>query len=303
MARIIIVGSGVVGTATGKGFSKARHEVRFVDVLPERIRQLQAEGFEAGTDIALGEKPAFIFLTLPTPNAGCRYDLAALDSGVAAVGRAIARSSGVHTVIVRSTVPPGATEGLVKSRLEAESGRAADKSFMLAVNPEFLRAASASLDFQNPWMTVIAARDSRTRERLRDLLSPFGGEVRIYDNPASAELIKCCHNIFNAAKISFWNEMWLVAKELDLDLSDISSAVALSAEGSFNPYYGIRGGAPYGGACLPKDTHGFLGFAADRGLEMPLLRAVVRVNEHLAAVQEQEFAALLDKPGAAARSA
>lgn len=302
MARIIIVGSGVVGTATGKGFSKARHEVRFVDVLPERIRQLRAEGFEAGTDIVLGEEPAFIFLTLPTPNAGRRYDLVAFDSGVTAVGRAIARSSAVHTVIVRSTVPPGTTEGLVKTRLEAESGKAADESFMLAANPEFLRAASASLDFQNPWMTVIAARNSRTCERLRDLLSPFGGEIRIYENPASAELIKCCHNIFNAAKISFWNEMWLVARKLDLDPAEISSTVALSAEGSFNPYYGIRGGAPYGGTCLPKDAQAFLGFAADRGLEMPLLKAVVHVNEHLKAVEEQEFAALLDEPGAAARS-
>jgi UDPglucose 6-dehydrogenase len=302
MARIIIVGSGVVGTATGKGFSQAGHDVRFIDVLPDRIRQLRQEGFEAGTDIVLGDEPAFIFLTLPTPNSGHRYDLAAFGNGVTAVGRAIAKSPAVHTVIVRSTVPPGTTEGLVKPDLEAASGKAVDEAFMLASNPEFLRAASASLDFQNPWMTVIASRNSRTCERLRDLLSPFGGEIRVYDNPAIAELIKCCHNIFNAAKISFWNEMWLVAKELCIDPSDISATVALSAEGSFNPCYGIRGGAPYGGACLPKDTKGFLGFAADHGLEMPLLKAVVRVNEQLQAIEAQEIDALLDDPGAAARS-
>jgi UDPglucose 6-dehydrogenase len=272
-------------------------------VLPERIRQLRADGFQADTSIALGEEPAYVFLTLPTPNTGHRYDLTAFASGVAATGRAIARSAAMHTVIVRSTVPPGTTEGLVKSRLEAESGKAAGESFMLAANPEFLRAASASLDFQNPWMTVIASRNGCACERLRDLLSPFGGEIRIYDNPATAELIKCCHNIFNATKISFWNEMWLAAKKLDLDPSEVSATVALSAEGSFNPNYGIRGGAPYGGACLPKDTQGFLGFAADHGLEMPLLNAVVRVNEQLQAVEEQELAALLDDPGATARSA
>ena len=38
--------------------------------------------------------------------------------------------------------------------------------------------------------------------------------------------------------------------------------------------HGIRGGAPYGGACLPKDTCGFLGFAAQLGVAMPLLEAV-----------------------------
>ena len=52
-----------------------------------------------------------------------------------------------------------------------------------------------------------------------------------------------------------------------------------------NPQYGIRGGAPYGGACLPKDTNGFLGFAADHGVAMPLLEAVVHINERLHALQ------------------
>jgi UDPglucose 6-dehydrogenase len=302
MARIVIVGSGVVGTATGKGFSQVGHDVSFVDVLPDRIRQLCEEGFDASTDIVLGDDPAFIFLTLPTPNVGYRYDLSAFKNGVAAVGRAIGRSAAVHTVIVRSTVPPGTTEGLVRPLLEAESGKSVDESFLLASNPEFLRAASAELDFKRPWMTVIASRNSRACERLRDLLAPFGGEMRIFDNPASAELVKCSHNIYNAAKISFWNEMWLVATKLDIDPSDVSATVALSAEGSFNQYYGIRGGAPYGGACLPKDTNGFLGFAADRGLEMPMLRAVVTVNEQFQAIEDQEIEALLDEPGTAARS-
>jgi UDPglucose 6-dehydrogenase len=297
MARVIIVGSGVVGTATGRGFCDMSHQVTFIDVLPEKIQQLRAAGYDAQRQINLGEEPAFIFLTLPTPQAGRGYDLAAFENGVAAVGRAIARSPGRHTVVVRSTVPPGTTEGMVQSRLEAESGHRAGDGFMLAANPEFLRAASASADFRHPWMTVIASRSTRAQQLLHDLLAPFGGELRIFDNPAYAELIKCAHNIFNAAKISFWNEMWLVAEHLGVDLSEVSSTVAISAEGSFNPQYGIRGGAPYGGVCLPKDTNGFLGFAAEQGLKMPLLEAVVQVNERLAVIEDQEIDALLDERG------
>src|SRR5262249_51815446 len=101
---------------------------------------------------------------------------------------------------------------------------------------------------------------------------------------------KCAHNIFNATKISFWNEMWLVCQDLGIDHDDVAGTVARSAEGSFNPVYGIRGGAPYGGVCLPKDTNGVLGFAADRPLRMPLLDAVVRVNEELAARVAAELA-------------
>ena len=101
---------------------------------------------------------------------------------------------------------------------------------------------------------------------LEGLLKPFGGEVRVFADPAEAEFVKCAHNIFNAAKISFWNEMWLVAREAGVALDPIAATVARSAEGSFNPQYGIRGGAPYGGVCLPKDTCGFLGFAAQMGV-------------------------------------
>jgi UDPglucose 6-dehydrogenase len=138
-------------------------------------------------------------------------------------------------------------------------------------------------------MTVVASRNKRTQERVANLLSSFGGQMRTYDEPATAEFIKCAHNIFNASKISFWNEMWMVARHLGLPADEIAETVADSAEGSFNRKYGIRGGAPYGGVCLPKDTNGFLGFASEIGIEMPLLEAVVRVNEFIEAASARRF--------------
>src|SRR5918992_4229910 len=224
------------------------------------------------------------------PRPGGRTGVADLPDAADAERRALAGTPVHHTVVVRSTVPPGTTEGLVRSVLEEHSGRTAGAGFGLASNPEFLRAASAAEDFANPWMTVIASRDPGTVERLRDLLSPFGGELRTFTNPAEAEFIKCAHNIYNATKISFWNEMWLVAQEIGVDLDPIAATVARSAEGSINPQYGIRGGAPYGGVCLPKDTQGFLGFAERIGVDMPLLSAVVETNDRLAVIIDSEIA-------------
>jgi UDPglucose 6-dehydrogenase len=51
----------------------------------------------------------------------------------------------------------------------------------------------------------------------------------------------------------------------------------------WNPLYGTRGGVPYGGACLPKDTVAFLQFARERGMEHQLLEATISVNRRLAA--------------------
>jgi UDPglucose 6-dehydrogenase len=135
-------------------------------------------------------------------------------------------------------------------------------------------------------MTVVGARTKRTAERLADLLRPFGGELRVFDDPTTTETIKIVHNVFNAVKISFWNEIWTLTKALEVDPNAVSGAVALSAEGSWNTSYGIVGGAPYGGACLPKDTNGLLGLARAVGVEMPLLKAAVAINEDMVALVE-----------------
>jgi UDPglucose 6-dehydrogenase len=199
--------------------------------------------------------------------------------------------------VVRSTVPPGTCENLVRPLLEETSGKRAGEGFALGSAPEFLRAASAYEDFVFPWMSVVASRSRRTVERLRGLFAPFGGELRSFDDPTAAELVKCCHNIFNATKISFWNEMWLISQRLGVPGDEIASTVARSAEGSINTSYGIRGGAPYGGACLPKDTKGFLGFADDMGVRVPLLSAVVEVNDTMEGIVAGELDVLRESAG------
>lgn len=295
MARVFIVGSGVVGSATGRGLANAGHDVTFIDIARSRIDALRGQGCDARRELCLtGEPESFVFLTLPTPNEGNAYDLTALRQGARDVGTALAGTTAVHTVVVRSTVPPGTTEKLVRPILEEASGKREREGFLLAANPEFLRAASADEDFRWPWMTVVGARNKRVGERLRALLAPFGGQLRVFDDPTVAEMVKCSHNIYNAAKISFWNEMWLVCQELGIDHDQVAATVADSAEASFNRQYGIRGGAPYGGVCLPKDTKGFLGFAEDLGMHMRVLEAVVEVNETLERRVSCEFDTLED---------
>ena len=70
-SRVFIVGSGVVGTATGEGFRSVGHELTFIDISQRRVQELRARGLDARNELELVEEPpSFIFLTLPTPNAG-----------------------------------------------------------------------------------------------------------------------------------------------------------------------------------------------------------------------------------------
>ncbi len=334
MARIFVVGAGVVGSAFGRSLGEAGHHVTFVDISAERVDALLAEGLDATTRLDLrGEPSSFVFLTLPTPAGPEGYDLRAMATGARDVGRAIgqaqaeraaggrhssrrdarleARVDGrldtqaeglaVHTVVTRSTVPPGTTTQLVGPTIAQAAGTSEGTGFVLAASPEFLRGDSADDDARWPWMTVIGARSRRVAERLCSLLEPFGGEVRVVDRPETAELVKCAHNLYNATKISFWNEMWLVAGRLGVDPDEVAGIVARSSEASRNPVYGIRGGAPFAGRCLPKDTHGFLAFARELGLPMPLLDSVVGVNSLLGDQVDGELEALAQQAAAPAR--
>lgn len=298
MTRAIIVGSGVVGWATGVGLEAKGHRVQYVDINAQRVAQLRDEGRAASTGIDLSGAPAFVFLAVPTPNNGNSFALSAIRAASKSVGEALRAADALHTVVVRSTVPPGTCEQVVVPEIEQASGARAGADFAVASNPEFLRAACSCEDFLMPRVTVVGSRSARTLERMVELYSDFGGEMRTFTNPAEAEFVKCAHNLYNATKISFWNEMWRVATRSRIRLDDVASTVAVSAEASFNPAYGTRGGSPYGGACLPKDTRGFLGFARDLDVEMPLLEGVIAVNEHLEADAAE---AALDEPDAAPR--
>ena len=76
--------------------------------------------------------------------------------------------------------------------------------------------------------------------------------------------------------------MWLLGQKTGIDSNKALRPYCKNlAEGLWNPYYGLKGGRPYDGHCLPKDTEGFLRFAHNNAIEMPVLSAVVNTNQYM----------------------
>jgi len=231
-------------------------------------------GLNAAHEINLSGTSAILFLTVPTPaTAAGGWNLSYLGEAASSVGYALRQATEPSVVVVRSTVPPGTLDTFVKPLIEQTSGKPTGIGFTLASAPEFLRGKTALEDFLAPWMTVLASRDPQTLEKLVGIFEPFGGELRTFDNPVTAELIKVVHNAFNATKISFWNEIWQLCQELVVNADDIAPTVARSSEGSINPLYGIKGGSPYG------DVDGIIKVGRDLGIDLHLLESVREVNE------------------------
>jgi UDPglucose 6-dehydrogenase len=275
------MGSGVVGQATGKGFAKKGHSVSYVDINPQTITKLRAQGLTAMRVAEVDWNMVdVVMLAVSTPSVNGRIVLDYIEAAAADVGRGLAQTDTYITVVVRSTVPPTTTEQRITPILEQMSGKRAGIDFGVAMNPEFLRQVSSEQDFARPWITVLGSSDRRTAELLDELYASFGALI-VRCTPTEAEMIKYVNNCYNAVKISYFNEIHAICQQLGIDSNLIGATVARSAESMWNPLYGTRGGVPYGGACLPKDTTAFMQFVRENGWEHLALEATMKINDRL----------------------
>jgi UDPglucose 6-dehydrogenase len=277
--KLAIIGSGVIGSATGKGFVSKGYKVVFYDVKKETIDSLKKQGFDARHFNSLNteENDAF-FLTVPTPTKKGAIDLSYIKKVAEQLGRKLKERKGYFVVIVRSTVLPGTTEDLVTPILEAESGKKAGVDFGVAMNPEYLRAVNAEKDFRNPWIVAIGSLDKKTQRFMREVFGNYQCPTR-YVSIKEAETQKYVHNLFNAIKVAFFNEMRMACDVIGINPDKIFEITTESAEGFWNKKYGIRNMGPYDGMCLPKDTQAFLNWSQKNNIKLDLLSGAISSNK------------------------
>jgi UDPglucose 6-dehydrogenase len=279
---IFIVGSGLVGQATGKGLVAKGFGVTFIDVRPAIVNQLRQQEYEA-FEVSEVKKPDTDIFMLSPPTYSLKPGINGLDfvkEAATSVGRWLSKIDKYCLVVIRSTVLPGTTEGTIIPILEEYSGKGAGRDFGVCMNPEYLRERCAEEDFLNPWLVLIGELDKRSGDLLQEVYHWVNCPIyRV--SLKEAEMEKFVHNLFNANKISFFNEMRLACRQMGLDCERVFYLVAQSAEASWNPLYGTKDLGPFGGSCLPKDTTAFLSWAKEQGIETPLVDAVLRVNQAL----------------------
>lgn len=294
--RVSVVGLGYVGLVHAVGFANLGLKVVGYDIDESKINRLSRgeptiyeEGLEDALRRALdngnlrftrdiGEAVVgsdVTFITVGTPSLpDGSVDLSQVESAARGIGRALKLKKSWHLVVVKSTVPPGTTEGLVRRVLEEESGLRAFHDFGLAANPEFLREGSALRDFFKPDRIVVGVRDDRSRDTL---LSVYEGieAPRVITTPTAAELAKYASNVFLAVRVSLVNEIGNLCKILGVDSYEVLRIVGLDHR--IGPYY-LKPGLGFGGSCLPKDLRAFIRIAESLGLNARIARAALEVN-------------------------
>jgi len=278
MPRISIIGSGWVGTLIGKGFAELGNEIIFYDIVDKALPNFTK-------DINYVIKNSDIsFICVPTPtNEDGEIDLSYVKDAAKNIGAILAEKDNYHVIVVKSTVVPETTEKVVIPILEKYTGKKAGE-FGICMNPEFLTEISGTWstdedtkkDFFTEDRIVIGEYDKRSGDVLEEIYELLNKPIFRTDL-RTAEMIKYASNCMLAAKISYWNEIFLICKELGIDSRVIADVVGLDPRIG---KYGTLHGKAFGGKCLPKDLKAFIAFA-EKYRKARLLKAVDGINEEI----------------------
>jgi UDPglucose 6-dehydrogenase len=297
--KITVVGTGYVGLVTGACLAEMGNHVVCLDRDPGRIATLlrgELPIHEPGLlDIVLRNtrcgRLAFTgdvdhavahgrvqFIAVGTPPG---EDGSADLQHVLAAARAIAeRMQEPRLIVNKSTVPVGTADrvrALVAQVLQARGLPAL--AFSVASNPEFLKEGSAVQDFMRPDRVVVGADDPQAAQTLHQLYAPFmrNRDRLIAMDVRSAEFTKYAANAMLATRISFMNELALLAERLGADIELVRRGIGSDPRIG---YQFLFPGAGYGGSCFPKDVKALVKSAADAGMTLKVLTAVEEANEH-----------------------
>ncbi len=299
--RISIFGVGYVGVVSSACLVSVGHSVVAVDVaadkvalinqgkspiVEEEIDDLVAAGVAAGKLTATTDVEAAIqateisFISVGTPSAANgSVSMVAVKAVLASIGRALRDKSTPHTIVMRSTVPPGTAETLAIPILERESGKRHGEGFAYYSNPEFLREGSSVRDFRAPPFTLIGAPEGDDAPVVREIYAAVQAPVHVAPYKV-AEAAKYLSNVYHAVKLAFANEAGAILAAHGVDARASFRLFCEDRVLNISPAY-LRPGFAFGGSCLPKDIRSFLALAGDRDIPAPFLSQVLPSNQSI----------------------
>lgn len=184
-----------------------------------------------------------------------------------------------HLFVCSSTTTPGAMDAVLIPMLERELGGVCGQDFSVCYNPEFIALGDVINGLLEPDLVLIGESDPCGGAALEQLYRKFNRNSPPIARMSivSAELAKISLNSYITMKISFTNQLRLIARRHPG--ADIHAILdALGTDSRIGKKY-LRAGLSYGGPCFPRDNRLLAYTARQVGLEAPLAEASDRVNE------------------------
>lgn len=299
--KIAVFGLGYVGAVTAAGLAARGHTVVGVDVDPFKVDLIglgESPVVEPGIDELMrdGAASGRLRATVDPREALDGADVSLLCVGTPStahgatdltyIGRAVQDireamdvvsppASGHHSVVVRSTVPPGTVHTIVGPVFAADLP--VGWRVGTAMCPEFLREGAGVADFFEPPFVVVGSTDPETQQAMAAVFAFLGQEIHQV-GVETAEALKYACNAFHATKVTFANEMGRVFRPFGVDSREVMSIFCEDTKLNIAPTY-LQPGFAFGGSCLPKDLRSLQHMARVNGVDAPQLLGTTTSNE------------------------
>ncbi|WP_248518348.1 nucleotide sugar dehydrogenase [Salinarchaeum laminariae] len=285
---MVVVGLGYVGLPLTVAFDDAGLDVAGFDVDDRRIGTLESgtdptgdlgdeaiaeSGVQFTTDVSALRGTDYVIVAVPTPVDDLENpNLAYVESAGKAIGEQILPRT---TVILESTVYPGATREILAPQIEEHSGLTCGDDFYVGYSPERMVPG----DDEHGLRDVVKIVSGQNEEVLEDVASLYETiiDAGVHRAPEIevAEAAKCIENIQRDLNIALVNELAIACNNLGLDTHDV-----LDAAGTKWNFHDYQPGL-VGGHCIPVDPF-FMIYEAERnGFTPKLIETGREVNEYM----------------------
>jgi UDP-N-acetyl-D-mannosaminuronic acid dehydrogenase len=300
MTAVGVVGMGYVGLTMAVVLARKGFTVHGVDVSPTVLASLSEgrahlfePGVEEGLAAFLGER---LHVGRELPAAGVEAVVICVSTptnplthapeleNLRAAARHVAERCGRDTlVIVRSTVPVGASRNVVLPELTGRWGAGA----RLAFAPERTIQGQALRELEE-LPQVVGGVDAASRDAAAALFARVTRQVVPVGSLEAAELVKLVNNCHTDLIYAYGNEVALMAEQWRLDPLEIIRAANLDY-----PRPDLARPGYVGGGCLSKDPHILMSAARAAGYTPWLVGQARGLNEHLPLRVAERIVALI----------
>ncbi|HTS16500.1 MAG TPA: nucleotide sugar dehydrogenase [Verrucomicrobiae bacterium] len=184
-----------------------------------------------------------------------------------------------HVFVCSSTTTPGACDSVLIPMIEKETKWTCGRDFGFCYNPEFIALGNVVNGLLEPDLVLIGESDPESGEALEDLYRRYNRNRPQISRMSvvSAELTKISLNSYITMKISFTNQLRMIAERFPK--ADIHAVLdAIGNDSRIGKKY-LRAGLSYGGPCFPRDNRLIAYTARQVGVSAPLAEASDKVNE------------------------
>jgi len=184
-----------------------------------------------------------------------------------------------HLFVCSSTTTPGACDTVLVPMIEKETHWTCGRDFGFCYNPEFIALGNVVNGLLEPDLVLIGESDPESGAALEALYKKYNRTRPQISRMSlvSAELAKISLNSYITMKISFTNQLRMIAERFPK--ADIHTVLdAIGSDSRIGKKY-LRAGLSYGGPCFPRDNRLVAYIARQVGVSAPLAEASDKVNE------------------------